>query len=94
MTYKDKGNACITTDSASALKHYERGIKIASSLSTDEQAKALLVSLRLNLSLACVKEERYFEAASAATKVLEVDPTNTKVCCMSDQNITTKWCFC
>lgn len=83
MSYKDRGNACIAVgDSAGALKHYERGIKIASKLSADEQAKALLVSLRLNLALACTKEERYFEAASAASKVLEVDAANVKVCCV------------
>lgn len=81
MNYKDRGNACIAAgDSADALKHYERGIKIASKLPADEQVKALLVSLRLNLALACTKEERYFEAASAASKVLEVDAANVKVC--------------
>ena len=83
MSYKYRGNACINSDSATALKHYERGIKIVSSLSADEQAKALLVSLRLNLSLACTKEGRYFDAASAATKVLEVEPANLKVGCVS-----------
>lgn len=80
MGYKDKGNVCIAAgDSAGAAKHYERGIKIVSTLGTDEQAKALLLSLRLNLALACTKEERYFDAASAATKVLEVDAANVKV---------------
>ncbi|CAM9973662.1 unnamed protein product, partial [Sphacelaria rigidula] len=79
VSYKDRGNKCIGEgDSAGALKHYERGIKIASSLSSDEQVKALLVSLRLNLALACTKEERYSEAAVASTKVLEVEPTNLK----------------
>ncbi|CBJ32816.1 conserved unknown protein [Ectocarpus siliculosus] len=79
MGYKDKGNVCIAaSDSAGAAKHYERGIKIVSTLGTDEQAKALLLSLRLNLALACTKEERYFDAASAATKVLEVDAANVK----------------
>lgn len=80
MSYKDRGNACIATgENTAALKHYERGIKIASTLSTDEQAKALLISLRLNLALACTKVERYFDAASAASKVLEVDAANVKV---------------
>lgn len=81
VSYKDRGNACIAAgESASALKHYERGIKIVSTLSGDEQAAALLVSLRLNLALACTKEERYFDAANAASKVLEVDSSNLKVC--------------
>ncbi|CAN0557235.1 unnamed protein product, partial [Ectocarpus sp. 12 AP-2014] len=79
MGYKDKGNVCIAAgDSTGAAKHYERGIKIVSTLGTDEQAKALLLSLRLNLALACTKEERYSDAASAATKVLEVDAANVK----------------
>ncbi|CAN0391958.1 unnamed protein product, partial [Laminaria digitata] len=79
VSYKDRGNACIAAgDSAGALKHYERGIKITSSLSSDEQGKALLISLRLNLALACTKEERFFDAASAASKVLEVDAANVK----------------
>lgn len=78
--YKDKGNACIASgENAVALKHYERGIKIVSTLGTDNQVKSLLLSLRLNLALACTKEERYFDAASAATKVLEVDSGNVKV---------------
>ncbi|CAN0466424.1 unnamed protein product, partial [Hapterophycus canaliculatus] len=79
--YKDKGNACIAAgESAHALKHYERGIKIVESLATaDEQAKTLLLSLRLNLALACTKEQRYFDAATAASKVLEVDAANVKV---------------
>lgn len=78
--YKDKGNACIAAgDSAGALKHYERGIKIVETLGSDEQAKALLLSLRLNLALACTKEERYFDAVGAASKVLEVDAANVKV---------------
>ncbi|CAM9832623.1 unnamed protein product, partial [Pylaiella littoralis] len=77
--YKDKGNACIASgENAVALKHYERGIKIVSTLGTDNQVKSLLLSLRLNLALACTKEERYFDAASAATKVLEVDSGNVK----------------
>eukprot|EP00752_Nemacystus_decipiens_P005276 g4785.t1 len=77
--YKDKGNACIASgDSAVALKHYERGIKIVETLGTDDQAKALLLSLRLNLALACTKEERYFDAVGATTKVLEVDAANVK----------------
>lgn len=81
MGYKDKGNACIAAgESARALRHYERGIKIVESLaSADEQAKALLLSLRLNLALACTKEERYFDAVGAASKVLEVDAANVKV---------------
>lgn len=82
MSYKDRGNEAIAAgDSATALKHYERGIKIASKLSSDEQARALLVSLRLNLALACTKEERYFDAANAASLVLEVDAANVKVGC-------------
>lgn len=80
VSYKDRGNERIATgDSAGALKHYERGIKIASRLSADEQARCLLVSLRLNLALACTKEERYIDAAAAASKVLEVDHANVKV---------------
>lgn len=80
VSYKDRGNACIAAgDSAGALRHYERGIKITSTISSDEQAKALLISLRLNLALACTKEERFFDAASAASKVLEVDAANVKV---------------
>lgn len=79
VSYKDRGNACIAAgDSAGALRHYERGIKITSTISSDEQAKALLISLRLNLALACTKEERFFDAASAASKVLEVDAANVK----------------
>lgn len=83
VSYKDRGNERIAAgDSAGALKHYERGIKIASGLSSDEQARALLVSLRLNLALACTKEERYSEAAAAASQVLEVDQSNLKVYCL------------
>lgn len=48
-------------------------------MSSDEQVKALLVSLRLNLALACTKEQRYADAVSACTKVLEADSTNVKV---------------
>lgn len=81
MSYKDRGNERIATgDSAGALKHYERGIKIASHLpSSDAQTKALLVSLRLNLALACTKEGRYSQAATSASQVLEVDRSNVKV---------------
>lgn len=80
--YKDKGNACIAAgDSVGALKHYERGIKIVETLGSDDQAKAVLMSLRLNLALACTKEERYFDAVGAASKVLEADPANVKVSC-------------
>ena len=64
-----------------ALKHYERGIKIVETLGSDDQAKAVLMSLRLNLALACTKEERYFDAVGAASKVLEADPANVKVSC-------------
>lgn len=78
--YKDKGNACIAAgDSGGALKHYERGVKIAGSLGSDDQVRGLLVSLRLNLALACTKEGRCAEAEAAASKVLEVEPGNVKV---------------
>lgn len=60
----------------------------------DEQAKALLLSLRLNLALACTKEQRYQDAVAAASKVLEVDDTNVKVCVCARFVCVGVWVLC
>lgn len=44
----------------------------------DESAKAILKTLRMNLSQACIKTHRFAEAIENCTKVLSFDDKNIK----------------
>jgi tetratricopeptide (TPR) repeat protein len=79
LSFKERGNAALSEgDFSSAKKHYARGLKIGKSLVQEEQIIALILSLHLNASLACLKLSEYAEAEKNATDALAIDPANVK----------------
>lgn len=60
-----------------AISKYSSGISYVED-DEDEAAKAILKTLRMNLSQACIKAKRFAEAIENCTKVLKVDDKNIK----------------
>lgn len=60
-----------------AISKYSDGISYVED-DDDESAKAILKTLRMNLSQACIKAKRFAEAIDNCTKVLKADDKNIK----------------
>lgn len=76
--YKQEGNDLLKNgDFAGAAAKYTEGISYVEDES-DESAKAILKTLRMNLSQACLKTRRFADAISNCTKVLKEDENNVK----------------
>ena len=80
LTLKEEGNAHFKSGEYNrAVRSYRRG---ASALknhdTTEDQVKALLLSLQTNLSLVCLKQGKAAMSRDVATKALELDEKHVK----------------
>lgn len=75
---KKQGNDLLMENQfQAAISKYSDGISYVED-DDDEAAKAILKTLRMNLSQACIKAKRFVEAIENCTKVLKVDEKNIK----------------
>jgi tetratricopeptide (TPR) repeat protein len=79
LAWKERGNAYYgKRDFAEAAKAYQAGMDALD----EEQDLSLAIALRSNLAMVLLKLEEYQQADEECTRILQVDPENTKGTCL------------
>lgn len=84
QAFKEEGNTLFSAnDLVRASRAYKKGISLLKPINTenegsDEQVKALLVTLSNNLSMLCLKQDKPKLSLDVASKAVEIDDTNCK----------------